>query len=457
MALVTANQFRLTPDVAGMLGQGIQVGQQLKSVMNQPRIEQLTKMALQGNVESMNELAALSPAGAQNVQSLQANRFNMGQKVSERRAKSVAEGALEVQAIQDPNKKLEFLRSRLANLPTQGADNTDDTQELISMYESGDVEGANALVNSVVELSTRKGILKARPEQANDQQFTLGAGQKRFNSAGEEVASVAPKKLKSDATSEQAIIPPVLLSGLPLNVAEKGSAAFTAAGGGKDGLKAFQEIVDSGSEQEKRIASPKILQSSFPKASPAEMVQLQATMDSANSTQEGLKLASKLRVEQRRDLKGKDFQIKAIELLDGILGNDQISDVLGSVEGAIDFRLFSDAESELISDIEEAKNILTADNLSLMSGVLSESDIKILANLSGGALNRKRTEKRFINDVTSLRDRLKAKMIVTADDTANDRSNSIALPPSGREGGVLQIDAAGNRAFVFDDGTFEEI
>jgi hypothetical protein len=262
---------------------------------------------------------------------------------------------------------------------------------------------------------------------------------------------------RATTASEQAVIPPVLLSGLSNDVAEKGSAAFTAAGGGKDGLNAFQKIVDAGSEQEKRIASPQILKSSFPKASPAEMVQLQATMDSANNTQEGLKLASKLRVDQRRDLKGKDFQIKAIDLLDNILKNDQLSDVIGSIEGGIDFRLFSDAESELIADIEEAKNILTADNLSLMSGVLSESDIRILANLSGGALNRKRTEKRFTTDVTSLRDRLKSKMIVTADDTANDRRNSINLPPSGREGGVLQIDAAGNRAFVFPDGTFEEI
>ena len=30
-------------------------------------------------------------------------------------------------------------------------------------------------------------------------------------------------------------------------------------------------------------------------------------------------------------------------------------------------------------------------------------------------------------------------------------------PPSGRQGGELRVDAAGNRAFVFPDGSFEEI
>jgi hypothetical protein len=32
-----------------------------------------------------------------------------------------------------------------------------------------------------------------------------------------------------------------------------------------------------------------------------------------------------------------------------------------------------------------------------------------------------------------------------------------AAPPSGRQGGTLNVDAAGNRAFVFPDGTFEEV
>ena len=78
-------------------------------------------------------------------------------------------------------------------------------------------------------------------------------------------AAVAPK-----AVTPEAVIPEVLLTGLPPEVSVKGAAAYTAAGGGKDGLTAFQKIVDAGTEQERRIASPQILKTSFPQASELE-------------------------------------------------------------------------------------------------------------------------------------------------------------------------------------------
>ncbi len=163
-----------------------------------------------------------------------------------------------------------------------------------------------------------------------------------------------------------------------------------------------------------------------------------------------------LRETQRRDQKGKVFQNRAVELLTTIIDSPDLGDVTGSIEGAYDFRPFSDDESALIADIEEAGNILTADNLSLMSGVLSESDIKILKNLAGGGLIRTRGEDRFRSDVTKLRDKLASQLIVTADEIASKRTGQQGAP-SGREGGELRVDAQGNKAFVFPDGTFEEV
>lgn len=300
--------------------------------------------------------------------------------------------------------------------------------------------------------------------------FTLSEGQKRFGAGGGEIAAVAPKTIgfqldpgeqrfeggrvvATGAPLPAAVIPPELIANLPPEVASSASAAFAAAGGGKDGVKAAVVQIDKGGEQSRRQASPEIIAQSFPNASPAETQQLQAAMDAAKTTESGLKAAEKVRTEQRRTKKAKTFQTKAIGLLSGILANPQLGDVLGSIEGAIDIRLFSDTEGELIADIEEAKNILTADNLDLMTGVLSESDIKILANLSGGALNRKRTEKRFISDVTQLRDKLSSQQVVTVD----DQGAPPVAPPSGRQGGTLMTDAQGNRAFVFPDGSFEEV
>lgn len=336
-----------------------------------------------------------------------------------------------------------------------------EMRQFLQEFQADPVTGAQNLqqLNSVLS-----------PQKAG---FTLGEGQQRFDAQGKPIAAVAPKTVgfqldpgeqrfeggrvvATGAAVAVPAIPPQIIDKLPKDVADKASAAFSAAGGGKDGLKAAVVQIDKGSEQSRRQASPEIIAQSFPSASPAETQQLQAAMDAAKTTESGLKAAEKIRVKQRRDKKAQVFQDKAVTLLKGILANPQLGDVLGSIEGAIDVRFFSDAEAELIADIQEAGNILTADNLDLMSGVLSESDIKILQNLSGGALNRLRTEKRFVGDVTELVNRLSAQKVTTVDDQSQEAATPIASP-SGRQGGTLMTDAAGNRAFVFPDGTFEEV
>ena len=359
--------------------------------------------------------------------------------------------------------KLSFIQQNIADVESRGGDATESRQAL-DLAQQGRFEELNTSLDNLFQTGVSTGFLKAEPVTKPAAGFTLSPGQQRFGPGGELIAEVAAPAAPTQAPAaqiEQAIIPEVLLSGLDPDLAEQGAAAFTAAGGGKDGLTAFQKIVDKGTEQQRRLASPQILQQSFPKASQAESVQLQAAMDAAKTTEAGLKAAGKVREEQRRNVKAKGFQKRAVSLLTGILDNDELGDVLGSIEGAIDFRL-QDSEAELIADIEEAGNILTADNLSLMSGVLSESDIKILKNLAGGGLIRTRSEGRFRFDVTKLRDKLASQAVVTVDEQAASRAGAAqqvipTAPPSGRQGGVLNTDAQGNRAFVFPDGTFEEV
>ena len=368
--------------------------------------------------------------------------------------------ARQLQDIPDKG-KLSFLLRRRQELASKGRD-TSDTDIAIGLAQDGNFTELNNATKDAVNFGRELGLLGPAPKApAQAKGFTLSPGQQRFGASGELIAEVAPAAVGRATTPEQKVIPQVLLTGLSPDVAEQGAAAFTAAGGGKDGLSAFQKIVDKGTEQQRRLASPQILKSSFPKASPAETVQLQAVMDAAKTTEAGLKAAGKVREEQRRNVKAKGFQIRAVELLTSILANDELDDVLGSIEGAIDIR-FQDSESELIADIEEAGNILTADNLSLMSGVLSESDIKILKNLAGGGLIRTRSLKRFTDDVTKLRDKLSSQQVVTVDDQEAARSEVKnqaipTAPPSGREGGQLMTDSQGNKAFVFPDGTFEEV
>jgi len=277
----------------------------------------------------------------------------------------------------------------------------------------------NAIQSAGTILQTLQGTSTQTPDA-----FTLSPGQKRF-SGSEEIASV-PLAEKTTTTAEAPVIPAVLLTGLDNDVAAKGAAAFEAAGGGKDGLTAFNKVVDSAGESQRREASPQILKTSFPNASPAELEQLQSSMDAAKTTEAGLEAAAEVREKQRQTKKAQVFQVRALNLMNSILDNPELGDVVGGIEGrrggTLDSGILptflSDGESNAIADIEEAQNILTADNLDIMTGVLSETDIGIIKSLAGGALNRTRGEDRFITDLTKLRDKIASEMITTVDDDA---------------------------------------
>jgi len=87
--------------------------------------------------------------------------------------------------------------------------------------------------------------------------FTLSPGQERFTGTGQRIAGVAPKptafQLKPGeqrfeggrvvATGATPQVPPEFTVGLDEDVAAKGAAAFSAAGGGNAGVKAFSDAV----------------------------------------------------------------------------------------------------------------------------------------------------------------------------------------------------------------------
>lgn len=343
------------------------------------------------------------------------------QRTDAQKNKSLFDTALRVKSASD-DEIIPILQEQIRRVTELGGD-TSSSQGALQLAIDGDLEGVRRGADNLVEVGVRQGEIKPEQIKAPAAGFTLSEGQQRFDAQGKLIASGLRKK--SDV--EKAQIPTILLEGLDAELAPKASAAFTAAGGGDKGLKAFQSIVDKGTEQQRRLASPAIIKSSFPQASEAETTQLQSAMDAAKTTEAGLKAAGKVREEQRRTKKAQGFQVRAIELLDSILVNDELDDVLGSVEGAIDFRL-QDSESELIADIEEAGNILTADNLSLMSGVLSETDIKILKNLAGGGLIRTRSLDRFTSDVGAIRDKLSSQMVVTVDEEKEIRDQNKEIP-----------------------------
>ncbi len=445
--LIRADFNQLVPQL-GLLGQGFEQGQRISQNMaNRQALAQQQEQAAQlsgqqqlaagGDQAALQQVAGQDPQAARQIQQLLASQDEAERAEGLRENEVLTRTALDALSIEDPGKRRLFLE-RQKNLFVEQGRSTTNIDRALSLDDDG--------LNQAITLQARQGktISELAQQQFPDTEQLIRTTE----------AETARAKEARLATKAAAPIPDVLLQGLSEDVSAKASASFSAAGGGEKGLKAFAKVVDKATEQERRLASPAIIQSSFPNATQAEVVQLQATMDAARTTETGLKAAKDVREAQRTTKKAKTFQQRGVALLDSILENEQLGDVVGSIEGGIDFR-FSDVESELIDDINEVGDILTADNLNLMSGVLSESDIKILRALAGGGLKRTRTEERFRKDVTALRDKLGASEVLTADDIQQGRDGTI--PSVNEKGFKLMVDAQGNRAFVGPNGEIEEV
>ena len=340
MALQTANQFQLAPNIASSLGGGVQTGQ---------------------NIAGQFQL------GKQRDQQIQ-------QTEEDATVKRFLNSALELSTVPD-DQKLSALKQNRAAILARGGE-TSDTDAGIALAEA-EIPGASK-----------------------------GAETPALNT---------------------------LIAGASPEVQAAAKSAFELSGGGDKGVKALVKVLEAGEETTRRAAAPETLKANFPQADEAELQELQAVVDSSKTTESGFKAADKLRTKQRQVKKGKVFQKRAVDLLDRILGADELNDVIGSIEGSdeslIPFggqKLRGDNESEIIADIEEAGNILTADNLDIMSGVLSETDIKIISNLAGGALNRKRGEAAFKKDVTDLRAKLAGQLGLEEKTNIDDLVNKYA-------------------------------
>lgn len=80
-----------------------------------------------------------------------------------------------------------------------------------------------------------------------------------------------------------------------------------------------------------------------------------------------------------------------------LLDKDAIRSAVGPISSQLPTLRGSTAEAE--NKIRRLRNLATAENLKLMSGVLSESDIKILADLAGGQYDLSRSDNALINDL----------------------------------------------------------
>ena len=140
--------------------------------------------------------------------------------------------------------------------------------------------------------------------------------------------------------------------------------------------------------------------------------------------------------------------IRAWRALPKFRGDAALSTWLHRITVNTSWTLGRRAQRHNAADIDEVASILTADNLKLMSGVLSESDIKLLKALSSGALNRRRGETRFRKDVGKMLDRLSSNLAVrtgAGQGGAQPAPSGVGQPAAQTQTGqVLRFDAQGN-------------
>ncbi len=145
MALQTANQFQLVPDIGGAVSRGINTGigirqqQQRNTQFDQAQQDRVTQQ------EATKQQIMLQGA---------------------------ANAAVKAQNLPDDASRVNFLRQRVQEVTGRGGDPR-DTQEVLSLFESNQGDKANALLKSFVDTSVQTGLIKA-PATEKVQPFQRG-------------------------------------------------------------------------------------------------------------------------------------------------------------------------------------------------------------------------------------------------------------------------------------------
>ena len=258
----------------------------------------------------------------------------------------------------------------------------------------------------------------------------------------------ADREMRIARETASLVIPDVLVADLDEDVAALAAAAYRGGNGGSSGMAAASKVIEDSRELSRMENMAVSLSEIFPSADNAEMAELQSIVRNAESYEKGMESAQKRRESQKTDSAGRENKLRGIQLVNRILDNKELEAVIGGMEGShkIDSRqhMFDQLEINAIADIENLADILTGDNLGMMSGVLSESDMKIIANIAGGGLNRQRSLEVFKADIMAIKEVLERAF---DPDSAPVVMSTTVTPEasSGTPSRVVTYDSAGNR------------
>lgn len=143
MALQTASQFQLSPDIGGALSRGIQSGLGIRRQQQQEQQQQQQQQFQRQQLEQRGQIAGQEQARKDQITMLQ----------------GAANAAVKAQNLPDDASRVSFLRQRVQEVAGRGGDPS-DTQEVLGLFESGQTDQANALLESFVNTSIQTGLIK---------------------------------------------------------------------------------------------------------------------------------------------------------------------------------------------------------------------------------------------------------------------------------------------------------
>lgn len=118
-----------------------------------------------------------------------------------------------------------------------------------------------------------------------------------------------------------------------------------------------------------------------------------------NAATQFIKEGSEENVVKRQ--KAETMRETALGLVNDLLADpDAVKSITGTYDSKTPTMLPSSAEAE--NKIKRLRSILTAENLGLMTGVLSETDLKVIADIAGGGLDQNRTDEGMMEELRTL-------------------------------------------------------
>ncbi len=293
-----------------------------------------------------------------------------------------------------------FVARNLERNAAQGLDSR-ETEEIDNLISSGRLDEAVQILRTNEHVGTRLGLIQPSAEiKAPESRVIERGGEKitqefnRKTGEFEDIAS-APRFQAKDAPQ------PLTAIGKARKDLIDGSltqAEFKSIVAQESGLKSPEQI--------NQLATIERMKADIEKADPAYRLSIQKLEQDL--------AAGKLKIDESEDTLRRANELKgtALRLISSLIENqDGVRAAVGPFDSSFASPTFFKGTLKAQTAITQLRNILTAENLGLMSGVLSESDVKIITGIAGGGLDIEGDDDAFLDELNRMKTSFEAEGI----------------------------------------------